>query len=143
MFKINTIPGRAAKEKGYAHYPEDFPHLTHGADFAAWRSGDDWEIETILVGQALVDRCNSFFKSCENGIRIWEVKYRYHNGSVDFLWYGSLVDEAEAKRRNRDMEASGLEILGMRPVNGLPPNKLYLEMVKKANEEVSNARNKK
>ena len=41
------------------------------------------------------------------------------------------------------MEASGLEILGMRPVNGLPPNKLYLEMVKKANEEVSNARNKK
>ena len=63
--------------------------------------------------------------------------------NVEPLWYGSLVDETEAKRRNRDMEASGLEILGMRPVNGLPPNKLYLEMVKKANEEVSNARNKK
>lgn len=143
MFKINTIPGQAAKKKGYARYPEDFPHLTHGSDLAAWRSGDDWEIETILVGQALVDRWNSFFKFYENGLRMWEVKYRHRNGSVDFLWYGSLVDETEAKRRNRDMEASGLEILGMRPVNGLPPNKLYLEMVKKANEEVSNARNKK
>lgn len=67
MFKINTIPGQAAQEKGYARYPEDFPHLTHDADFAAWRSGDDWEIETILDGQALVDRWNSFCKCCENG----------------------------------------------------------------------------
>ena len=44
MFKINTIPGQAAREKGYARYPEDFPHLTHDADLAAWKSGDDWEI---------------------------------------------------------------------------------------------------
>lgn len=55
MFKINTIPGQAAREKGYAHYPEDFPHLTHDADFAAWRSGDDWEIETRIVIVALND----------------------------------------------------------------------------------------
>ncbi len=143
MFYINTIPARAAKEKGYARYPEDFPHLTHGTDFAAWRSGDDWEIETVLVGQALVDRWNSFCKSCENGIRMWEVKYQHRNGSVDFLWYGNFVDEAEAKRRNRDMEASGLKILSMRPVNGLPTNKSYLEMIKKANEEATNARNQK
>lgn len=77
MFKINTIPGQAAREKGYAHYPEDFPHLTHDADFAAWRSGDDWEIETILDGQALLDRWNSFCQHCENGIRVWEVKYQH------------------------------------------------------------------
>ena len=95
MFKINTIPGQAAQEKGYARYPEDFPHLTHGADFAAWSSGDDWEIETILDGQALVDQWNSFCKCCENGIRVWEVKYQHQDGSVDFLWYGNLVDEAE------------------------------------------------
>lgn len=131
MFKINTIPGQAAREKGYARYPEDFPHLTHGADFAAWRSGDDWEIETILDGQALVDRWNSFCQHCEKGIRMWEVKYQHQDGRVDFLWYGNFVDEAEAKRRNQTMEAAGLRVLGMRPVNGLPTNKIYLEMLKK------------
>ena len=135
MFKINTIPGQAAREKGYARYPEDFPHLTHGADFAAWRSGDDWEIETILDGQALVDRWNSFCKFYENGIRVWEVKYQHQDGSVDFLWYGNLVDEAEAKRRNQAMEAAGLKILSMRPVNRLPTNKMYLELIREANEE--------
>ena len=135
MFRINTIPGQAAQEKGYARYPEDFPHLTHGADFAAWSSGDDWEIETILDGQALVDQWNSFCKCCENGIRVWEVKYQHQDGSVDFLWYGNLVDEAEAKRRNQAMEAAGLKILSMRPVNRLPTNKMYLELIREANEE--------
>ena len=106
-------------------------HLTHDADFAAWRSGDDWEIETILDGQALVDRWNSFCKCCENGIRVWEVKYQHQDGSVDFLWYGSLVDETEAKRRNQAMEAAGLKVLSMRPVNKLPTNKEYLGMLKK------------
>lgn len=56
MFRINTIPGQAAKEKGHASYPEDFPHLRPGEDFAAWRVGADWEIETTLSGEALSER---------------------------------------------------------------------------------------
>lgn len=91
--------------------------------------------ELNLDGQALVDRWNSFCKCCENGIREWEVKYQHQDGSVDFLWYGNLVDEAEAKRRNQAMEAAGLKILSMRPVNRLPTNKMYLELIREANEE--------
>ena len=91
--------------------------------------------ELNLDGQALVDRWNSFCKCCENGIREWEVKYQHQDGSVDFLWYGNLVDEAEAKRRNQAMEATGLKILSMRPVNRLPTNKMYLELIREANEE--------
>lgn len=126
------------KKTGYARYPEDYPHLTHGAKFAAWRSGDDWEIETTLDGQALEKQWDSFCKLCEHGLRMWEVKYRNRNGKVDFLWYGNSVDEAEAKRRNQDMEASGMEILGMRPVNKLPTNMMYIEMVKQENAEAAN-----
>lgn len=88
--------------------------------------------ELNLDGQALVDRWNSFCKSYENGIRVWEVKYQHQDGSVDFLWYGNLVDEAEAKRRNQAMEAAGLKILSMRPVNRLPTNKMYLELIREA-----------
>ena len=91
--------------------------------------------ELNLDGQALVDRWNSFCKFYENGIRVWEVKYQHQDGSVDFLWYGNLVDEAEAKRRNQAMEATGLKILSMRPVNRLPTNKMYLELIREANEE--------
>lgn len=91
--------------------------------------------ELNLDGQALVDRWNSFCKFYENGIRVWEVKYQHQDGSVDFLWYGNLVDEAEAKRRNQAMEAAGLKILSMRPVNRLPTNKMYLELIREANEE--------
>ena len=32
----NTIPGEAAKAKGHASYPEDFPHLRPGESFTAW-----------------------------------------------------------------------------------------------------------
>ena len=91
--------------------------------------------ELNLDGQALVDRWNSFCKFYENGIRVWEVKYQHQDGSVDFLWYGNLVDEAEAKRRNQAMEAAGLKILSMRPVNRLPTNKMYPELIREANEE--------
>ena len=91
--------------------------------------------ELNLDGQALVDRWNSFCKFYENGIRVWEVKYQHQDGSVDFLWYGNFVDEAEAKRRNQAMEAAGLKILSMRPVNRLPTNKMYLELIREANEE--------
>lgn len=99
--------------------------------------------ELNLDGQALVDRWNSFCKCCENGIRVWEVKYQHQDGSVDFLWYGNFVDEAEAKRRNQAMEAAGLKVLGMRPVNRLPTNKMYLELIKEANEEAGNERTQK
>ena len=56
MYHINTIPGQAAKEKGHASYPEDFPHLRPGEDFAAWRVGEDLEIETTLSWEALSER---------------------------------------------------------------------------------------
>ncbi len=56
MYRINSIPGKAAQIKGYASYPEDFPHLHHGEDFTAWRNGEDWEIETTLNGAALEER---------------------------------------------------------------------------------------
>ena len=79
----------------------------------------------------MTGKLNSFCKCCENGIRVWEVKYQHQDGSVDFLWYGSLVDETEAKRRNQAMEAAGLKVLSMRPVNKLPTNKEYLGMLKK------------
>ena len=56
MYSINTIPGEAAKAKGHASYPEDFPHLRPGESFTAWKAGEDWEIETTLYGAALRER---------------------------------------------------------------------------------------
>lgn len=61
MYKINTIPGEAARAKGHALYPEDFPHLRPGEDFAAWKAGEDWEIETTLDGEELEERLRAFF----------------------------------------------------------------------------------
>ena len=48
IFKINEHPGRMARENGAARYPDDFPHLEEGKDFAAWNTGGEWNIETIL-----------------------------------------------------------------------------------------------
>lgn len=56
MYRINTIPGEAAKIKGHASYPEDFPHLRPGEDFAVWRAGEHLEVETTLNGEALEER---------------------------------------------------------------------------------------
>lgn len=68
MFRINSIPGEAAKKKGHASYPEDFPHLRPGEDFTAWKAGEDWEIETTLTGEALKERLQIFGKKVqENG----------------------------------------------------------------------------
>lgn len=61
MYRINTIPGEVAKTKGHVSYPEDFPHLQPGEEFTAWRSGEDWEIETILNAEALAERLRLFF----------------------------------------------------------------------------------
>lgn len=60
MFRINTIPGIAAKKKGHADYPADFPHLKPGETFAAWKHNGDWEIETTLGGTALKARLKRF-----------------------------------------------------------------------------------
>lgn len=60
MYRINTIPGEAAKAKGHASYPEDFPHLRPGESFTAWKAGEDWEIETTLDGAALRERLEEF-----------------------------------------------------------------------------------
>lgn len=65
MYHINTIPGEAAKAKGHASYPEDFPHLRSGQDFVAWKVGEDWEIETTLDGEALRQRLKMLEKGEE------------------------------------------------------------------------------
>lgn len=65
MYNINTIPGKAAKVKGHASYPEDFPHLQPGQDFVAWKVGEDWEIETTLDGEALRQRLKTLEKGRE------------------------------------------------------------------------------
>lgn len=66
MYRINSIPGAAARERGHASYPEDFPHLRPGEDFTAWRVGEDWEIETTLSGAALEERLQTFGREVEN-----------------------------------------------------------------------------
>ncbi len=63
MFYINTIPAQAAQRKGYARYPDDFPHLVAGERFRAWKSGDDWEIETTLKGTSLERRLKNLMLS--------------------------------------------------------------------------------
>ena len=59
MYIINRIPEKAQKEKGYAKYPDDFPHLTDDKKFIAWKNGENWEIETILSGEELKKRLKS------------------------------------------------------------------------------------
>ena len=68
MYKINSIPGAAAREKGHASYPEDFPHLRPGEDFTAWRAGEDWEIETTLDGETLLQRLKELERRNNLGI---------------------------------------------------------------------------
>lgn len=53
---INTAAGRALAQKGYASYPEDFPHLRPGENFVVWRVADGWEVETTLDAAALMER---------------------------------------------------------------------------------------
>lgn len=65
MYRINTIPGKAAAIKGYASFPEDFPNLRPGEDFSAWKVGEDWEIETTLDGEALEKRLQIFKQEVE------------------------------------------------------------------------------
>lgn len=60
MYRINTIPGKAAAIKGHASFPEDFPNLRPGEDFSARKLGADWEIETTLGGEALEKRLQIF-----------------------------------------------------------------------------------
>ena len=141
MFHINTVPGQAAKQKGFARYPEDFPHLAPGEDFSAWRSGDDWEIETTLVDKELIAQIGKFMEKHKHDIRMWEVKYQRQDGEIDFLWYGNHVDEAEAERRNQDLSKCGLTVLSMRAIYKLPTNPEYRKMLEQSSQEVKRERN--
>lgn len=60
MYRINTIPGKAAAIKGHASFPEDFPNLRPGENFSARKVGEGWEIETTLGGEALEKRLQIF-----------------------------------------------------------------------------------
>lgn len=53
---INTMAGKAMARKGHASYPDDFQRLRPGENFTAWRVGQDWEIETLLIGEPLLAR---------------------------------------------------------------------------------------
>lgn len=55
---INEAPDAAAKAKGHATYPDDFPRLREmpGQDFLAWAEGSDWHVETTLTGDALFQK---------------------------------------------------------------------------------------
>lgn len=55
---INEFAGRFKMARGYARYPEDFPHLKDtGKDFFAWKEAGSgsWHIETTLSGEALLN----------------------------------------------------------------------------------------
>lgn len=65
MYRINSTPREVAQAKGQTSYPEDFPHLRPGEDFTAWRTGEDWEIETTLSGTALEERLQVFKREVE------------------------------------------------------------------------------
>ena len=56
MYRINTMPGKAAAKKGHADFPGDFSRLRPGEVFTAWRVSDGWEIETILGDETLFVR---------------------------------------------------------------------------------------
>ena len=62
MYRINTIPGKAAAIKGHADFPKDFPHLRPGETFTAWRINEGWEIETTLNDKALFERLQTIEK---------------------------------------------------------------------------------
>lgn len=70
MIYINTIPAQAAQKKGYACYPEDFPYLASGEHFKAWKSGDDWEIETTLNGKSLEKRLKELKSGHIDGVHM-------------------------------------------------------------------------
>ena len=91
MFLINTAPAQAAREKGFARYPDDYPHLAPGEEFAAWQSGNDWEIETTLNGHALACHLERLTENSKKCMCVRLVRYRCRNGQVEFLWSGGII----------------------------------------------------
>ena len=51
---LNAVAGKAAKVKGHATYPDDFPRLAQypGRSFYAWFDGQ-WNVESTLEGDVL------------------------------------------------------------------------------------------
>lgn len=50
MYQINEhLSGKTT-----ARYPEDFPALTNGKRFVAWKIGEDWHIQTVMTGEELI-----------------------------------------------------------------------------------------
>lgn len=74
VYYINTIPGKAAAQKGHADFPEDFSHLRLGESFTAWRVGQDWEVETTLSGEPLFARLKAI-KEQESSERTQELRF--------------------------------------------------------------------
>lgn len=61
MYFINEEAGKAAKKRGHAIYPDDFPMLkTPPSDFFAWKEGEDIHVETTLTGKALFEKIKAF-----------------------------------------------------------------------------------
>ena len=95
MFRINTAAGEAMSRKGHPCYPEDFPHLPPGQDFVAWRSGEDWEIETTLEGAAFEARLRSFIADQQ---RYQVMTYCGDSGADDKREYSSIKEAAQAAK---------------------------------------------
>ena len=55
MFIINQKAGEAARQRGFARFPEDFEKLGRGTNsaFIWWRDGENIKIETTLNGENL------------------------------------------------------------------------------------------
>lgn len=65
---------------------------------------------------------------------MWEVKVKRPNNQVDFQWFGGKVGIKEVRRRCADLTSHGYIVLSVRPVDRLPTDAGYAEMVKTVND---------
>lgn len=86
MVYINKYVHEASEKRGYAVFPDDFPHLRDtGKDFVAWREGADWHVETTVTGDVLQERMSGLNKFPES-------RY-YAAGNRDSDTHGWMKDQ--------------------------------------------------
>lgn len=64
---------------------------------------------------------------------MWEVKYATQNGSIDFMWYGSLTSREDAEMRFHCLADAGLRPIALREIQRVPTDREYLSMLNEAN----------
>lgn len=65
---------------------------------------------------------------------MWEVKYARQNGSIDFMWYGRGVSQANAEWRFQCLADIGLKPISLRRIQRMPTDREYLSMCSEANK---------